>query len=167
MIRQAMAVVGLAALAIPAGIQAQDTEWNRYTLEELGGVYVSSEIAEPCVAAGVSDASLRSGADVVLGAAEVELLTEMGMLANPALPELRLSVDCAPSDGGIVFTVSVRMHQAVQMVRDPQITLSEAVTWYASSVGIAAADGVSAAVGSAVEAQVGAFAVAYTEANAG
>ena len=167
MTRLVMGFLALTILAVPAGAAAQDSEWNRYTLEELGGVYVSSEIGDACTAAGVTDAALRTEAEGVLTTAEVELLSETGMLANPALPELRVSVDCAPTDGSVAYVVSIRMHQAVQMVRDPQITLSEGVTWFATAMGVSSASDVAAAVAAAVTEQIGAFAVAYAEANAG
>ena len=36
--RLACTLVGLTLLVIPAVVDAQDTEWNRYTLQKIGGV---------------------------------------------------------------------------------------------------------------------------------
>ena len=44
----------LALTLAPSLLSAQDTEWNRYTLEELGGVFVRTEANAMCESRGVS-----------------------------------------------------------------------------------------------------------------
>ena len=53
----ACAAAVAATLIIPAPASSQDTEWNRYTLEGLEGVYVRAETNLGCEGAGVSAAS--------------------------------------------------------------------------------------------------------------
>ena len=86
------------------------------------------------------------------------------MLATPGLPDLRVFVHCGP--GGSAYAVEARLQQAVKLVRDEQITLSEAVTWYTTRVGTGSpASSADAVLGSVREA-VQAFASAFQAANA-
>ena len=170
--RFALMVMTLGLIGLPAGGAAQDTVWNRYTLEDLGGVFVSAHTGAACAGAGVTDESVRVRAEETLAAAEVELLTQGEMLRNPALPELRITLECEPGDGvavtgALAWSVAVRVHQSTQMTRDNQITLSEAVTWFATGLGVAAITDATAALEAAVTASVEEFASAYTEANGG
>ncbi len=68
--------------------------------------------------------------------------------------------------GAVGYSVSVRMQQATQMIRDNQITLSEAVTWWTSGVGVAEAGTVTDALGGELQARLGVFAEAFAAANA-
>jgi hypothetical protein len=165
-----LAVLGL--IFLPAGSAAQDTVWNRYTLEDLGGVFVSAQTGAACAGAGVTDESVRVQAEAALATAEVELLTQGEMLRNPGLPELRIMLECTPGDGvsvsgALAYSVSARVHQSTQMTRDNQITLSEAVTWFATELGVAAIVDAQAALEAAVTAKIDEFATAYKEANGG
>ena len=65
------------------------------------------------------------------------------------------------------YSVSVRVQQATQMIRDTQITLSEAVTWWATQVGVAEAGVVAEALNAAMEAKLGEFAEANGEGGEG
>ena len=69
--------------------------------------------------------------------------------------------------GALAYSVSVRVHQSTQMTRDNQITLAEAVTWFATDLGVAAIVDAKAVLEAAVDAKVQEFATAYTEANGG
>ena len=150
-----------------AGASGQDTEWNRYTLEGLGGVYVRAQINQACEGAGVSTESIRVAAETVLTEAEVPLLTEREMLGSPGLPELRVAYECGGGVAGVVgYSVSVSLMQATQMIRDTQITLSEAVTWYATTVGVAEAGTTAGALDGALQAKLAEFAEAFKAANA-
>ena len=161
------AVVAAAILSLPTPAAAQDTEWNRYTLEELVGVHVHAETNLGCEGAGVSAESIRADAEAALEAAEVPLLTEREMLESPGLPELRVTLECGGGVAGVVgYSVSVRMQQATQMIRDNQITLSEAVTWWTTGVGVAEAGTVSEALGAELQARLTVFADAFAAANA-
>lgn len=158
-------VVAFLVLSAPGA--AQDTEWNRYTLEDLAGVYVRAETNQGCEGAGLSAESVRTDAVAALEAAEIPLLSEREMLESPGLPELRVTLECGGGVAGVVgYTVSVRMQQATQMIRDNQITLSEAVTWWTSGVGVAEAGAVSEAMGAELAARLGVFAEAFAAANA-
>lgn len=169
-VHRALGSLALAALLAPltsAGLAAQDTVWNRYTLEGLNGVYIRAETNQGCEGAGVSAESIRAGAEAVLTEAEVPLLTEREMLESPGLPELRVTFECGGGVAGVVgYSVSVRVQQATQMIRDTQITLSEAVTWYATTVGVAEAGTTANALGDALQAKLAEFAEAFREANA-
>ena len=157
----------LAALLVPVAAAAQDTTWNRYTLEGLPGVFVRAETNLGCEGAGVSAESIRADATAVLEAAEVPLLTEREMLASPGLPELRVTFECGGGVAGAVgYSVSVRVQQATQMIRDTQITLSEAVTWWASGVGVAEAGVAAEALKSLMEGKLAEFVEAFRDANA-
>lgn len=163
------AFAGAAAVivAVPAGLSGQDTEWNRYTLDGLEGVYVRTEANLGCEGAGVSADAVRADAEAALAAAEVPLLTEREMLASPGLPELRVTLECGGGVAGVVgYSVAVRVQQATQMIRDTQITLSEAVTWWTSDVGVAEAGTVADALSDALQARLAEFAEAFTAANA-
>ncbi|MYE95068.1 MAG: hypothetical protein F4238_17095, partial [Gemmatimonadetes bacterium] len=94
--RGAASLVAAAAamLFLPASGVAQDTEWNRYTLEDLVGVHVRAETNQGCEGAGLSAESVRTDAVAALEAAEVPLLTEREMLESPGIPELRVTVEC-------------------------------------------------------------------------
>lgn len=161
----------IAAVAVvpfgTGGAAAQDTVWNRYTLEGLAGVYVRAETNQGCEGAGVSNESIRSAAEAALAEAEVPLLTEREMLESSGLPELRVSFECGGGVAGVVgYSVSLRVQQAVQMIRDTQITLSEAVTWYATAVGVAEAGTAADALDAALRARLADFAEAFKAANA-
>ena len=41
--RHLSALAALTVLLVPVGLEAQDTDWNRYTLQGLGGVFVRAE----------------------------------------------------------------------------------------------------------------------------
>lgn len=170
--RYALMAMTLRLIGLPVGSAAQDTVWNRYTLEDLGGVFVSAQTGAACAGAGVTDESVRVRAEETLAAADVELLTQGEMLRNPGLPEFRIILECAPGDGvavtgALAYSVAVRVHQSTQMTRDNQITLSEAVTWFATGLGVAAIVDAQAVLEAAVTARVEEFAAAYTEANGG
>ncbi len=162
---------GLAAAAATllsvAPASAQDTEWNRYTLEGLVGVYVRAEANQGCEGAGLTGESIRSDAVATLEAAEVPLLAEREMLESPGLPELRVTIECGGGVAGAVgYSVSVRVQQATQMIRDTQITLSEAVTWWTSGVGVAEAGATADALAAELRVKLGEFVEAYAAANA-
>ena len=170
--RYALMAMALGLIGLPVEGTAQDTVWNRYTLEDLGGVFVSAQTGAACAGAGVTDESVRVQAEATLAAADVELLTQGEMLRNPGLPELRIILECTPGDGvavtgALAWSVAVRVHQSTQMTRDNQITLSEAVTWFATGLGVAAIVDAQAALEAAVTARVEEFATAYTETNGG
>ncbi len=162
-----LATVAAAMLCLPAPGSAQDTEWNRYTLEDLVGVHVRAETNQGCEGAGLSAQSIRMDAVAALEAAEVPLLTEREMLESPGIPELRVTLECGGGVAGVVgYSVSVRIQQATQMIRDNQITLSEAVTWWTTGVGVAEAGTVADALGTELRARLGVFADAFATANA-
>ncbi len=170
--RYALMAMALGLIGLPAGSAAQDTVWNRYTLEDLGGVFVSAQTGAACAGAGITDESVRVQTEATLAAAGVDLLTQGEMLRNPGLPELRIILECAPGDGvavtgALAYSVAVRVHQSTQMTRDNQITLAEAVTWFATDLGVAAIVDAQAALEAAVTAGVEEFAAAYTETNGG
>ncbi len=168
----ALTAITIGLIGLPARGAAQDTVWNRYTLEDLGGVFVSARTGSVCAGAGVTGESVRVQAEETLAAADVELLTQGEMLRNPGLPELRIVLECALGDGATVsgalaYSVAVRVHQSTQMTRDNQITLPEAVTWFATGLGVAAVPDAQGALETAVAAGVEEFATAYIEANGG
>lgn len=163
----------LAMLAsMPGTARAQDTEWNRYTLEDLGGVFVRVVADEACEAGGVTASTYEADVSLELIEAEVGVLTQAEMLEHPALPELRISLTCAPGsgsngmDGAMAYSVELRLQQAAQMLRDTQITLPEAVTWYATAIGVTSSEAVADAVGAALLEKIDEFAVAWAEAHA-
>lgn len=165
-LRGLLAALLLAPLASP-GAAAQDTVWNRYTLEGLNGLYIRAETNQGCEGAGVSAESIRADAETALTGAEVPLLTEREMLESPGLPELRVTFECGGGVAGVVgYSVSVRVQQATQMIRDTQITLPEAVTWYTTTVGVADAGTTADALGEALRAKLAEFAEAFKAANA-
>ena len=165
-VRGLLAALLLAPLTSP-GAAAQDTVWNRYTLEGLNGLYIRAETNQGCEGAGVSAESIRADAETVLTEAEVPLLTEREMLESPGLPELRVTFECGGGVAGVVgYSVSVRVQQATQMIRDTQITLPEAVTWYATTVGVAEAGTTADVLGEALRAKLAEFAEAFKAANA-
>lgn len=168
--RTATVVVAAALLALPAfpaPSAAQNTEWNRYTLEGLDGVYVRAETNEACQGAGVAAESVRADSEAALGDAGVPLLAREEMLAAPGLPELRVTFECGGGVAGMVgYSVSVRVQQATQMIRDTQITHSEAVTWYATAVGVSEAASTADAMGVALATKLAEFAEAFEAANA-
>ena len=162
-----VAFVASTVLLVAAPAAGQDTEWNRYTLEGLAGVYVRAEANLGCEGAGVSADAVRADAVAALEAAEVPMLTEREMLASPGLPELRVTLECGGGVAGVVgYAVSVRIQQATQMIRDTQITLSEAVTWWTSVAGVSEAASTAEALGAALDARLAAFAEAFAAANA-
>ncbi len=167
--RSAAATFALLCLsALSAGeAWGQDTEWNRYTLEGLAGVYVRAEANQGCEGAGVVAESVRADAAAALEEAGVPLLAEREMLASPGLPELRVTVECGGGVAGVVgYSVSVRVQQATQMIRDNQITLSEAVTWWTTGVGVAEAGTAAAALSEELLLRLDVFAEAFAAANA-
>lgn len=167
MARYLCALVAL-MMGVTTELLAQDTEWNRYSLENLGGVFVRAEASPACESAGVTADALRAEAESTLLEAEVEILTEQEMLRNTALPELRVTLECAMGGGdGFAYAVSVRVQQAAQMIRDPQVQLSEAVTWYATALGVGASgSAVQEALQATTKGKIEEFAAAYAAANA-
>ncbi len=164
-------VLGLAFMtSLPGVVRAQDTEWNRYTLEDLGGIHVQFEVADACEASGVTAALYEADVSLSLIESEVGVLTMEEMLAHPAMPELRIALDCADgangSSGSMAWSVALRVQQSAQMLRDTQITLPEAVTWYASEIGVSTEGGAADAVGAALMRQVEHFADAWVEVHA-
>ncbi len=157
------------AVLFPSVAAAQDTEWNRYTLENLAGVYIRAEADATCEAAGVSAATVQAEAEAALFEA-VTVLTEQQMLETPGLPELRITLECAGGeddvDAALAYSVSVRVQQAVQMIRDNQITLSEAVTWYATQVGVAERGDAAERIEETIGAKLEEFTAAFAAANA-
>ena len=169
--RYLSAFAAVTLLSVPAGLEAQDTEWNRYTLDGLGGVFLRAEADDACESAGVTVSSLLAESAVKLIEANVDVLTEEQMLENAALPELRISVECVMGSGNgaagaLAFGVSVRVQQSAQMIRDSQVTLPEAVTWYATEVGVASSADAAAALARAIDSKIEQFAEAYVAANA-
>jgi len=163
-------LAALAAVLVPAHGAAQDQVWNRYTLEDLGGVFVRVEADEPCESMGVTRRDAQADAESILLESEVELLTEGEMLRNPGLPELRITLECVIGEGdgasgAVAYSVSLRVQQSAQMTRDTQISLPEAVTWWTTAVGVAGSGGVQAALDEDLRAKVEEFATAYIEAN--
>ena len=156
-----------AFVAMPAVVEAQDTEWNRYTLEDLGGVFIRLESNETCSAAGVTPSAYEADVSLQLIESEVGVLTQAEMLAHPAMPELRVTLDCASGSSGVIaYSVSLRVQQSAQMLRDTQITLPEAVTWFHTDVGVTSEGGATDAVGASIMASIDAFAEAWTAINA-
>ena len=169
--RLACTIVGLMLISSPDILDAQDTEWNRYTLEEIGGVHVSVVGNPTCESVGVLSSEVQANAAIKLLESEVDLLTEDEMLENPGLPELRITLQCVVGDqsdvdGAIAYSIEVRVNQAAKMVRDEQVTLAEAVTWYTTAVGVANADDTQQALSEAIDVKLEEFAKAYVEANA-
>lgn len=165
--RIACALVALGVAVPSVGARAQNTEWNRYTLEHLGGVFVSVVANDACEGAGVMASTFEASTSLKLIEGEVGVLTREEMLANPALPELRVSLDCAGGAGGtLAYSVGLRLQQAAQMLRDTQLTLPEAVTWYTAQLGVTDAGHASEAVGSALDEKLVEFVEAWTAANA-
>lgn len=164
-----LVAVALLAVALPATVQAQDTEWNRYTLEELDGVHIRMEVAETCEAAGVAASEFETDIATTLMEAEVGVLTQEEMLAHPALPELRISIDCAAGANGgadsMAYSVALRVQQSAQMIRNTQITLPEAVTWYSTHVGVTDSGSAVQAVQSTLDEHLDGFITAWTEIN--
>ncbi len=169
MVRNVLGALGM-ALALPGSVLAQDTEWNRYTLEGLGGVYVDMSANQTCETAGASASSMQADATLLLIEGGVDLLTMEEMLENIALPELKVTLECvqgrgAGASGVLAYSVSVRVQQAAQMLRDSQVSLPEAVTWYSENLGVVATSDAVTALQGAVTQQLEAFAVAYSAAN--
>jgi hypothetical protein len=158
------------ALFSPAVGSAQDTSWNRYTLDDLGGVFIRIEAGEVCQELGVTSAAFEADVSLRLIDAEVGVLTREEMLTHQAMPELRVTLDCASgmdgAAGAVAYSVALRVQQAAQMLRNTQITLPEAVTWYTTRIGVSTAAGVVEAVRATLQASIGEFAVAWTEAHA-
>ena len=114
MSRYVCALAVLTAVLFSTNVVAQDRVWNRYTLEGLGGVFVRTELGEPCESVGVTRRDVQVDAESILVDAEVDLLTEGEMLRNPALPELRISLECVVGEdegaSGAVGLRSGRVH---------------------------------------------------------
>jgi len=168
--RLACTIVGLMLISAPGVLDAQDTEWNRYTLQKIGGVHVSVVGNQTCESVGVISSEVRANAAIKLLESEVDLLTEDEMLENPGLPELRITLQCVVGDqsdvGGVIaYSIEVRVNQAAKMVRDEQVTLAEAVTWYTTAVGVANADDTQQALREVIDGKLEEFAKAYVEAN--
>jgi len=162
----AAAVAAASAVGAPA-LHAQDTEWNRYTIEGLPGVHLTSEIEESCEGAGLTPEAAVERAEGALTEAEIPLLTREEMLAANGLPELRVQVQCETTDDDrIGFAAWVRLYQSTQMIRDNQITLSETVTWYTSDVGVVSGDAAAEALGTTIAEQAGVFAAAFQAVHA-
>ena len=169
--RLACSIVGLMLISVPGILDAQDTEWNRYTLEEIGGVHVSVVGNPTCESVGVLSSEVQANAAIKLLESEVDLLTEDERLENPGLPELRITLQCVVGDqsdvdGAIAYSIEVRVNQSAKMVRDEQVTLAEAVTWYTTAVGVANADDTQQALRGVIDVKLEEFAKAYVEANA-
>ena len=170
MSRYLCALAVLTAISIPPDVAAQDKIWNRYTLEDLGGVFVRTEASEPCESVGVTRRDVQVDAEAILLESEVDLLTEGEMLRHPALPELRITLECVTGEdggasGAVGYSVSLRVQQSAQMTRDSQISLPEAVTWWATTVGIAESGSVDTALKEDLRLTLEEFAMAYIEAN--
>lgn len=159
-----LAAATLAAV-VPAFVSAQDTEWNRYTLRDLGGVFIRFEVGEACEMAGVTASMYEADVSIKLMESDVPVLTQEEMLALPAMPELRVDLACASGSNGAsgttAWSVELRVQQAAQMLRDTQITLPESVTWFSSEIGASPEGGVGDAVGNALMREVDAFAEAW------
>jgi len=167
MIRFISGLALCATAALPAALSGQDEVWNRYTLENLSGVHIQFEVAETCGGVGVASSDFEASTSLQLIEADVGVLTREEMLDNLALPELRVSLDCADGAGGpMAYVVGLRVQQAAQMLRDTQITLPEAVTWYSTRVGLTTASSATTDIGAALTAELGAFAEAWKAANA-
>jgi len=169
--RLACTTISLILLCAPGVLDAQDTEWNRYTLEKIGGVYLSVVGNPTCESIGVTSSEVQANAAIKLLESEVDLLTEDEMLENPGLPELRITLQCvigeqSDVDGAIAYSIEVRVNQAAKMVRDEQVTLAEAVTWYTTAVGVAGTDDSYQALKETIDMKLEEFAEAYVEANA-
>lgn len=166
--RAAFGLLGV-LVSVPATVQAQDTTWNRYTLEDLGGVFIRMEVGEACQAAGVTAADFEAGISLKLIDSDVGVLTREEMLAHPALPELRVTLHCASGSNGaggaVAYSVELRVQQSAQMIRDTQITLPEAVTWFSSELGVTTPGSAVQAIQSTLDRQVEAFATAWAEIN--
>ena len=168
--RYVCALVALTAMSVPMDVVAQDKVWNRYTLEELGGVFVRAETDAACESVGLTRQAVQADAEAILIESEVDLLTEGEMLRNPGLPELRISLECVAGEGegasgAVAYSVSVRVQQAAQMTRDSQVSLPEAVTWWSTAMGVEGTEGVQTALQEALKGTVEEFATAYIEAN--
>lgn len=152
----------LTLMSVPADADAQDTDWNRYTLQDLGGIFISFEVNDVCEQAGVTASAYEAAVSLRLIEGEVGVLTREEMLELPALPELRISLDCADGSNGasdsLAYSVALRVQQAAQLLRDTQITLPEAVTWYSTRIGVTSAGEASDAIGVVLSEEVGAFA---------
>lgn len=161
------ASLGVLFASAPGEAVGQDTQWNRYTLEDLGGVFIRFEINDVCAGAGLSPADFEADTSLKLIEADVGVLTQAEMLENPAMPELRISVDCAEAAGGTVaWALGLRVQQVAQMLRDTQITLPEAVTWYSTAVGASASGSLAAAVGDSLTSGLDAFVEAWAAVHA-
>lgn len=159
--------LGVLFASTPGEVVGQDTQWNRYTLEDLGGVFIRFEVGDVCAASGLSSADFEADTSLKLIEADVGVLTQTEMLENPAMPELRISVDCAEGTGGTVaWGVGLRVQQVAQMLRDTQITLPESITWYTTDLGAAPAAGLSDAVERSLTAGLDTFVEAWTAAHA-
>lgn len=160
----------LAFVVMPEIVEAQDTEWNRYTLEDLGGVFIRIESNDACMEAGVTPEAYEADVSLKLIESEVGVLTREDMLAHPAMPELRVTLDCASGSNGmsgtVGYSVALRVQQSAQMLRDTQITLPEAVTWFHTDVGVTSEGGATDAVGASIMASIDAFAEAWTAIHA-
>ena len=164
------ALAALAVTSVPAELVAQNTVWNRYTLEELGGVFVSAETDAACESVGVTRRAVQADAEAILVESEVDLLTEGEMLRNPGLPELRITLECVMGEGegasgAVAYSVSLRVQQSAQMTRDSQISLPEAITWWSTTMGVDGSAGVQTALQETLKGKVEEFATAYIEAN--
>lgn len=168
--RYVSALLGLTLIGVPEGVASQDTTWNRYTLEGLAGVFIRAEADPACEAAGVTASEIQSAAALQLIETEVKLLTREEMLAVVGLPELRITVHCSEgtngSSGTLAYSVGLRVQQAVKLIRNEQITLPEAVTWFSTAVGTADASAAKDPVFATLTRGLGGFATAFAEANA-
>ena len=165
--RCVIAVAASVCVAFPLGLDAQNTDWNRYTLRDLGGVYIRIESNEVCEGAGLTASSFEASTSLRLIEAEVGVLTREEMLENPAMPELRVSLDCASGSGGaMAYSVGLRVQQAAQMLRDTQITLPETITWYSAKIGVIDASEAASALADALTEKLDEFAEAWAMANA-
>jgi hypothetical protein len=162
------ALAVLTAMSVSTDVAGQDKVWNRYTLEDLGGVFVRAETDAACESVGMTRQAVQADSEAILVEAEVDLLTEGEMLRNRGLPELRITLECKVDEGGseaVGYSVSLRVQQSAQMTRDSQISLSEAVTWWSTVVGVGGSATVQTALQEDLRLKVEEFATAYIEAN--
>ncbi|MEE8147096.1 MAG: hypothetical protein V3T24_05790, partial [Longimicrobiales bacterium] len=66
------ALAVLTMMSAPTDVEAQNQVWNRYTLEDLGGVFVRAEMGAPCESVGVSRRSVQAEAEAILVESEVD-----------------------------------------------------------------------------------------------
>ena len=117
--------------------------------------------------AGATPAAYEGDVSLKLTESEVGVLTQEQMLANPAMPELRVTLECASGlDGSIAYSVGLRVQQSAQMLRDTQITLPEAVTWFHTAVGMSSGASAADSIGSSLMTSIDVFVEAWSAIHA-